>query len=228
MIRTEIISRFREENPEMTANVISDTVLKTWLLVGDKEVCAKARLIVASDTINATEDEDSYDLTVLDKFYDIDEYPGGGIYRVNTDGTGKRLVKTTKAELDANNPSWRTASSGIPKQYFRRGKYLKLDRDCSSSVDYFDVDYVAISDDFNSDSIIPYNQLPHLEPFHPALNFYLNWRAKVKVGKADEATTALGLYSAYVLWMKKEVGGGKYGAVNYVPSGLPSSGSQRS
>lgn len=227
MIRTEIIQRFRDENPEMTANVISDTTLKSWLLVGDKEVCAKARLITETGEIEAVEDEDSYDLTTLTKFFDIDEIPGGGVSRVDSSGNEKRLIKTTKSALDDDRSSWRTASSGTPKEYFRRGKYLKLDRAPDSSIVSFNIDYIAISDDFNSDSIAPYNQLTHLEAFHPALIFYLIWRAKAKVGKPDEAANAFSYYTSYILWMKKEIGGGKYGPIELRPYGLPSSGNQR-
>lgn len=228
MIRTEIITRFREENPEMTANVISDTVLKSWLLVGDKEICAKARLIVTDDTIDAVVGQSQYDLTALDKFYDIDRVPGDGVNRVDTDGRYKRLIETTRAELSNINTNWRSAANGTPKYCYRRGKYLNVWPAPDSSIDSFAIDYVAISDDFDNDSITPYNQLAYLEVFHPALNFYLNWRAKVKVGKSDEAMTAMQLYVAYIEWMKRAIGGGKYGPMAFVPSGLPSSGSQRS
>lgn len=227
MIRTEIIQRFRDENPEFTANVLSDTTLKSWLLVGDKEFCAKARLIVETGTITAIEDTDSYDLTNLTKFFDIDEYPGGGVSIIDTSDREKRLVKTTKSELDDQTPNWRTASSGTPKKYFRRGKYLKLDKPPDSTIESFNIDYIAISDDFNSDSIAPYNQLTHLEPFHYGLVLYLQWRAKAKVGKPEEANTAMALYNSYIVWVKKEVGGGKYGAVEFRPSGLPPQGIQR-
>lgn len=227
MTRLEIEARFRAENPEITANVITAATLHTWCFDGDKEVCAKARLIVDSDTINSVTGQSAYDLTALDKFFSIDEMPGGGIYRVNTDGTGKRLSKTSKAELDSEKSRWRTAASGLPVSYFRRGKYMIMNCPCSSSVDYFDVDYVAISDDFDDDAKLPYNQLPYLVTFHPAINFYLNWRAKAKVGKAEEAATAKEAYDMYVLWMIKSVGGEKFGPITLRPTGLPSSGNQR-
>lgn len=227
MTRLEIETRFREENPEITANVVTASTLHSWCLVGDKEICAKARLIVSEGTINSVTDEDSYDLTTLTKFYDIDELPGGGIGRVDTSGTQKRLIKTTKSALDDHKSSWRTATSGTPREYFRRGKYIKLDRPCDSTVDYFNVDFVAISDDFNNDNITPYNQLTYLEAFHPAVVFYLTWRAKAKVGKPEEANNAMQIYNNYVLWMRREVGGGKYGPIEFRPTGLPSMSQQR-
>lgn len=227
MNRLQIIQRFRDENPELTADVISDTTLQSWLLVGDKEICAKARLIVDTVTINAVNGQAAYDLTVLPKFFDIDENPGGSICRV-TSSDIKKLVKKSKAQMDDEVPLWRTASSGITKYFYRRGQFAYMyPSPNTASVTGFQIDYIKISDDFNNDNITPYNQLTYLEPFHPALIFYLMWMAKVKIGKAEESQTAFVAYDAYVQWMIKTVGGGKYGPIEYRPSGLPSSGIYR-
>lgn len=227
MTRKEILTRFREENPEITANVASDAVINSWLLVGDKEVCTKTRLIVDSGTIVAVEDEDSYDLTRLSKFFDIDEQPGGGISFLDSSGRIKRLDKTTKSKLDQDVSGWRNAASGRPTKYFRRGKYFKLDKPCDATIDEFEIDFVCISNPFDDDNKTPYNQLSYLEPYHPALLFYLAWRAKAKVGKPEDVKTAFDMYEAYVSWMVKTIGGGKFGAITLVPSGLPSSGNMR-
>lgn len=227
MTRLEIETKFREENSEITANVVSAATLHSWCLVGDKEICAKARLIVTNGTIDAVSGTASYDLTTLTKFYDIDSIPGGGVSRVDTSGNEKRLDMYSKSQLDQESPSWRTASSGTPKKYFRRGKYISFYPKPDSTINYFNVDYVAISDDFNNDNIIPFNQLTYLEPFHPALVFYLTWRAKAKVGKPEEAASAKLSYDMYVAWMRKEIGGGKSGPIQFVPSGLPSMGQYR-
>lgn len=227
MTRAQIIQRFRDENPEITANVVSDITLNSWLLVGDKEVCAKARLIVSNGTIASVDDQANYDLTGLTKFMDIDEFPGGGITYVDSNGNEKRIDKTTKAELDSDVSQWRTASSGTPRKYFRRGKYFYVYPSPDSDITEFNVDFVAISDDFNNDSILPYNQLTYLEPFHPALVFYLTMRAKAKVGKPEEAASALAMYGAYIQWMTKTISGGKFGPIEFKPLGLPSNFSQR-
>lgn len=227
MTRADIIQRFRDENPEITANVISDITLNSWLLVGDKEICAKARLIVDTGIIVPIVGQASYDLTVLSKFFDIDENPGGGVSRVNTNPNEKRIDKTTRAYLDANVSQWRTASSGTPKYYYRRGKYMYVYPKPDTTITQFNIDFVAISNDFNNDNITPYNQLSYLEPFHPGLVFYLTMRAKAKVGKDDESTTAMNMYNAYIQWMITSVGGGKFGPIEFRPSGLPSMGYQR-
>lgn len=228
MTRLEIQQRFRDENPEITVNVVSVTTLNSWCLQGDKEICAKARLIVDTGSIVAIEDQKNYDLSaLLNKFYDIDEIPGGGLSTVSTSGIERRVVKSSKSELDANRPSWRTGNSGTPKNYFRRGKYAYVVPAPDSSIASMNVDFVAISDDFNNDNITPYNQLTYLEPFHPAMVFYLTWRAKAKIGKPEEAASTKLAYDNYVLWMKREIGGGKYGAIQLKPEGLPSIGSQR-
>lgn len=212
MNRTEIIDSFRVQNPEITDRVISDAQLAVWCEEGDKEVCARTRCIVADEIWDAVEDTDSYDLTVhISKFYDIDEYPGGGVSYDDS-----RLVKTTIAELDQLTPSWRTADSGTPKKYYRRGKYLHFNKptDGTSEIHVY---AVLISDDFDSDNKTPYNQLTYLEPFHPALVRYLTMRAKAKVGKPQDAKQAETEYQTYINWMKTELSGGKRGPIYFQP-----------
>lgn len=221
MTRTEIIERFRQENPEITANVVSDTILRSWCITGDKETCAKARLIASNGSFSVVDDTAGYILTTqLTKFFDIDEYPGGGISTVDSSGRERRLIKTTKAQLDDEVPSWRTESSGIPKHYYRRGNYVYLRPAPDSTIDTIKVDFIAISNDFNDDNIAPFNQLTHLEPFHYALVIYLKARAKAKVGKSEEAAAAMAEYDKYVAWIRKEIGGGKYGAIHFRPQGV--------
>ena len=220
MTRTEIIERFRQENPEITANVVSDANLRSWCLIGDKETCAKARLIVTNGTIDTVTSQANYDLNSLTNFFDIDENPGGGVSIVDDDGRETRLKKRSKSELDDLHTSWRTEASGTPKDYYRRGKYLYLRPAPTSSMDFMNIDYVAISDDFNDDNATPFNQLAHLEPFHYALVLYLKMRAKAKVGKPEDAQTAMAEYDGYIKWIKKEIGGGKYGAISFRPQGI--------
>lgn len=227
MTRLEIETKFREENPEFTANVITAATLHSWCLAANKEICCKARLIVDTATITAVEDQANYDLTAISKFYDIDEIPGGGVSRVDDDGNEKRLDKTSKSKLDSEISSWRTADSSTPRQYFRRGKYMYVHPAPDDSIVEFNLDVILRPDDFNDDNIEPYNQLAYLSPFHDAILFYLAWRAKAKVGKGEEAATAMSVYGAYLQWMRKEIGGGKYGSIEFRPSGLPSSGFQR-
>lgn len=221
MIRSEIRQRFRDENPEITANVVSDVTLNSWMQTGDKEICAKARLIVDTDSVSAVEDQSQYDFTsLISKFFDIDEYPGGGISIIDTDGNETRLFHRTKAELDQLRRGWRTQASGTPKDYYRRGKYVYLVPAPDDSIASLNVDNILISDAFDDDAKTPYNQRLDLEPFHPGILFYLKWRAKDKIGKPEESMAAFSTYGAYVEWMRKSVGGGKYGPINFVPTGI--------
>ena len=41
MNRTQIISRFREDNPEITTRVITDAVLQEWLKIGNLEFACR-------------------------------------------------------------------------------------------------------------------------------------------------------------------------------------------
>lgn len=227
MTRAEIITRFREENPEITANVVTDATLKSWCQVGDKEICAKARLIVDSGSFVPTEDVARYDLTTkLTKFFDIDEYPGGGISVVDSDEKEKRLEQTTKAKLDDDVPRWRTEESGTPLNYFVRGKYVYLRPAPDSDIDQINVDFVAISDNFDDDAKTPFNQISKYEPFHYGIVQYLRWRAKGKVGKPEDAATAMNEYNAFIDWIIKSVGGKKYGPIYFRPSGVTPKGTR--
>ena len=215
MTRTEVIDQFRQENPEITARVITNTVLNSWLLFGDKDFCAKTRCIVdqAGTTISTSENDTYWDLTSkITSFYDIDEYPGGGALYNN-----KPLTKTTIAELDKDtNGGWRNYSSGTPKKYFRRGKYLYVERAIDSEEDDLIVYAVLISDDWDS-NVAPYNELTHLENFHYGMVLWLQWKAKAKIGKREDALKAMAEYLDYVKWAKRELGGGKYGNIFFRP-----------
>ena len=212
MIRSEILSKFREENPEITDRVLTDAAAYSWLEEGNREICAITRCIVDQDgtTITTAEDDDHYDLSdKIDKFYDIDTYPGGGVTY-----NDKRIEEKTIAQLDHESPSWRSKSSGTPKGYYRRGKWIYLDRSIDSNEYDLKVYAVLIPDDFNDD-VMPFNELEYLEAYHYSLIYYLQKRAKMKIGKTGEETKALQEYGSYLKWMKKELGGGKYTEINY-------------
>ena len=215
MTRAEIITKFRSENPEITNRVISNATLYDWCEVADREICAFTRCIVSNEptTITTEEDDTHWDLTSkISKFYDIDEYPGGGVAY-----NDKRIDEATVAELDEESSGWRTRSSGTPVKYYRRGKYLYVDRPINSNVYDITIYAVFISDDFDSNNKTPYNQLKHLEPFHDGINKYLQWRAMGKVGKEDEAKIAYTDYNSYVAWMKKQIQGGSHNTFYFTP-----------
>ncbi len=229
MIGTDIIQKFREENPELDVNVIPDTVLASWLLTGDQEVCMKVRLINAEDqNITPVAGQKTYDLTKVNSlFFDIDEMPGGGVCQYPSNNNYKRLTKTTKSELDANKAQWRMASQGVPKYYYRSGNSIVVYPTPDTTIVNMTADLILLSNPYTNMSVMPFNQLPYLAPFHYSLVLYLQWRAKIKIGKTDEGTAAYNLYNTYVQWMIKTIGGGKYGPIEFRPSGLPSGSRQR-
>lgn len=214
MTRAEIIAMFRTENPEITDRVISDALLHEWCKVGDKEICAITRCIVSyGDTISTSEDDEYIILTDhISKFYDIDEYPGGGVAY-----NGKRIYLTTKAKLDNNCLSWRSRSSGTPKEYFRRGDRIYFDRPIDSNAYDLTVDSILISDDFDDDAKLPYNGLTYLEPFHYGINKYLQWKAKEKIDKESNALKAKNEFYAYAKLMRETISGGIYGPIEFRP-----------
>ncbi len=214
MDRSDIVDKFREENPEITVRVITNTVLNSWLLEGNLDFCIKTRCIVDQDgtTIETTEDETYWDLTdEIDNFYDIDSWPGSGVTY-----NGKKLDKKTMAELDMESPTWRDRSSGTPLAWYRRGKYLYVDRPIGSAAEDIKVYSVLLPDDFDSD-VAPFNALTHLEAFHYALVLYLQGRAKGKVGKREDKASAMLEYLDYARWVKSELGGGKFGNIYFRP-----------
>ncbi len=213
--RLDIRNDFRGENPEITANVISDAVLNSWLLKGNKEVCAATFCIVtnASVTFNTVINTQYYDLEAnVAKFYAIDDMPGGGVFYNN-----KSLKKITPGEMNFIRRNWKTADAGTPLRYWVRGKYLWFEK-APDAVVQVAIDAYLIPDPFDDDAKTPYNQLAHLEPFHDALSKYLQWKCKEKIGKDDEGARAKAAYIDYVKWMKKKVKGSNQSAVFMRPS----------
>lgn len=213
MTRSEIIEKFREENPEITERVVSDVVLNSWCLFGDKEICAKSRCIVGETTFHSVEDQRAYDLTALvTNFYDIDAYPGGGVCYDDDP-----LEVTTIAKLDSDEDGWRSYASGTPEKYYRRGKYLYFEK----APDASDIDIlvytVLASDDFSNDNQEPFNGLTYLRPFHYAMNLYLTMKAKAKIGKVEEAMLkSRQEYNEFLVWMMKTIRGGTYAPIQFV------------
>lgn len=218
MTLTEIIAMFRTENPEITDRVITDTLLKNWALIGDKEICAITKCIVSDTTFDSVVTTSvyttKYDLTgLITKFYAIDDYPGGGVSYEN-----KPLDKTSVAELDEEDEDWRTRSAGIPEKYYVRGQYLYFDWPVATASKKIRVYACLISNDLTGVNQKPYNELTYLEPFHYGIVKYLQWKAKEKIGKPGEGDKAAKEFSTYALWMKSQIGGNKFSPVRFTKS----------
>ena len=213
MNRADMRTRFRAENPEITERVITDDVLNGWMLDGDKDICAGTRCIVSNtpETFSAVEDTQYYDLTAeITRFFDIDEYPGGGVWFDN-----QPLTKATESEMNYILRNWKSADSGTPRKYFRRGKYLWFDY-APDSTDTIAVSTVYISDDFDDDTDTPYNGLSYLQPYHPGVLKYIQWKAKQKVGKDQEAAKAELEYQTFIRRMRKNIRGAQNNAAYLV------------
>ena len=211
MTRSEIIQMFRDECPEITSRVITDTTLQGWCLFGDKRFCAETRCITDQNGTewNTAVNDTNYDLTSkITSFYDIDTWPGSGVLY-----DGEPIEHATMAELDLDSYKWRARSAGIPKKWYRRGKYLYLDRPASAVVKV-KVFSVLVSDDWNAD-VAPFNALDYLEPYHEAMVLYLVMQAKAKIEKPEDAIRSATEYVAYVQWVKKQLGGNKGGPVYF-------------
>lgn len=215
MTRREIKDKFRAENPEISARVITDGVLDDWMKAANVEICAFTRCIVANEpqVIASEEDVQFYDLSEIDRFYDIDDLSGGGVYY-----DGVPLKRTTASEMNFISRGWRSWPSGIPLRYWRRGKYLWLDRKPDDDDIDIEVDCVLIPNDFDNDDEQPFDDLGHLQPYHDGISKYLQWRAKAKVGKSDEAAIAVKDYKEYCLWMRKLVRGYSHHTVQMKPA----------
>lgn len=211
MIRSEIVDKFRQENSEIPSRVISDAVIESWLIQGDKEFCAETRCIVDQGSLITTVVNEQYwDLEAeIPKFYDIDIQSTSGVTY-----NAKALIKTSMSELDMESKSWRARNAGVPKKWFRRGKYLWFDRKVDSAADDIVVYSVLISDDWTTD-IQPYNDLDYLSPFHSAMVLYLTRRAKAKVGKPEEAMAAQAEYSGYMKWARSQLGSTRFGEIYF-------------
>jgi len=218
MIRSEVLAAFRVEAPEITDRVVTDAQAYVWLEQGNLEFCTETRCIVDQDgtTISTTEDDIYYDLTTeITSFMDIDDYPGSGILY-----NDKKLEKTTMAKLDSEDPTWRDGASGTPTKWYRRGKYLYLDRKIDSNEYDLKVYSVLLPTAWTSD-VAPYNALSYLEPYHYAMVLYLIKRAKAKVGKPEDVLKAQAEYTAFIKWAKSQLGGNKLAEIMFKkPSSL--------
>ena len=218
MTRLELRNQFRVENPEMTERVITDGQLDSFMLSGNKEICCLTRCIQTNETqvIDSVEDTQYYDLEGnIDQFYDIDDMPGGGVYYDDVP-----LSKKSASEMNYINKRWKTQDSGTPRYYWRRGKYLWLDRAPDEDDVEIGVDAILIPDDFNDDGKEPFNEIGSLQVYADGILKYVQYRAKQKIGKHDEAAIAQKDYAAYIKWMGKLVRSSKFGAVHMRPSGV--------
>lgn len=212
--RQELRDKFRQENPEITERVITDATLNSWMKTANREAACITRCIISdeSKTFNTTVNVQKYDLeTLVQKFYDIDDMPGGGVYY-----DGKPMTKSSAGEMNRRSKSWKAYSAGVPRYYWRRGKYLWFERK-SSAVVQISIDCILLPDDFDDDADMPFNGLTSLQPYDEAISKYLQKRAKQKVGKYDEARAASDDYTEYLAWMAKAVKSAKYGPVSLVP-----------
>jgi hypothetical protein len=206
LTRGQIITRFRQEHPEITTNLASDAVLQAWSVVGNRETAIKARLIRGETTFSSIVGEDTYDLNSnITNFYDIDEFPGSGVVYDND-----QLQLESPGTLDVKRPSWRTTGNGVPKDYYRRNQNLVLGRK-ASAVKNILVYTVLLPNAMDDDTKEPFNELPHLVPFHYSLVLYLKMRAfGGKIKKPDAAQAAVVEYENYIKWIKKEIDRGIY------------------
>ena len=212
MTRGEAIARFREECPEITSRTITDAVLQGWCEVGEKEVAAKTRIIKGDTTFSSVIGVDSYDLTdKITNFFDIDELPGGGVIYDNDP-----LEKTSIAELDQENETWRSNANGTPYKYFRRGNFLKFEKPASAVKD-IQVYTILISDAWDDDNKEPFNELSYLDPYHYIMVLYLIKRGKKKIGKPEDIAAANSEYYEFLNWMKSEENQGTHCAIQLKP-----------
>jgi len=213
MNREETRARFRQENPDVTDRVLTDAQLNSWLIEGNLNFSTQCRLITETVTIQSISGTGSYSLATAEpNLIDIDEFPGGGVSYNN-----KRITMTSKANLDVEHTSWRDYADGTPKEYFRRGEYIYFDRAPDTSDVDIDVDLIITPDDFNDDSLTPFNGLVHLNPYHYGLVLYVTARAKAKVGKDNDKIAATTEYQDYVAWCKKTVQGNTISSMRFVP-----------
>lgn len=209
MTRQEVKDTFRSENPDITDRVIDDPVLNTWCVQGNLDMAIRARLIRGEFTYVTSGTEEFFrDLTAEnDKFYDIDESPGGGI-----EYDGRRIVKDTMAGISTRRRRWRERTSGRVTRYFRRGQFLWYERPAEDGKT-IRVYAVLLPDEWDDDNKIPFNELTYLEPFHPGLVKYLEWKSKGKIEKGQAEVDARNQYRDYANWALEQVGGDILGAI---------------
>ena len=214
--RLEIRDQFRVENPAVTVRVITDAQLNSYMKSGNREVCCATRCIVTneSEIISSIADKQFYDLeSNISNFYDIDDMPGGGVYYDDYP-----LKKKSAAEMNYYKKRWRLSSSGTPRFYWRRGKYLWFDVPCETAALEIAADCILLPDDFDDDTKQPFNETGNLQAYSDAIVKYMQWRCKQIKGKETDAKRAFDDYNKYVAWMSKLVKSAKYGPIYLKPA----------
>lgn len=215
MTRAELRAKFRVENPDIPERVISDSTLNSWMTTANLEIATETRCIVTSEseTFVSLLNTQTYDLEAnIERFHDIDDMPGGGVYF-----NGAPLEKSSPGAMNRVSRLWKTQNSGIPKRYWRRGAILWFDKPCETAGLEIAVDCILTPEPFDNDSEEPFEGLSHLQAYVDGINKYLQWRSKPVVGKPQDAAQAYKDYVAYVAWMKKRVGGAKFGPIAIEP-----------
>jgi hypothetical protein len=221
MTRLEIRTRFRQENPDVTdkrldANTSSeaDAILNSWLTQANIEFCTRAECIVGEETLLTVDNQREYDLaTLIPNFYKIDDRSGGIWY------DGEYLKAASPVELSNDSRTWRNhVSNGTPRKWYQRGTYLFLDKEPSADDVEIVVSTVYKPNDFSSDSLEPFNGIGYLEPFHYALVAYLQWKAKIKLGKDQEVNYAYSEFERYIKQAYSLNGGVRNAGISLRPS----------
>jgi len=111
----EVRRRLAEVSPSFWV----DLELYNWLNQAQQDIAMKARCLKKAVTVTTTSGTQEYDLkTSTNAFQDIIDISEDGVsFKIG--GTSWDTLKyTTKAQLNIDQPNWRSASSGTPMNYY--------------------------------------------------------------------------------------------------------------
>jgi hypothetical protein len=159
MTRKQIRDLTRKRLGETTSAFWSDVELNDWINDGGRDVCYRTKCKRTDGYLTTSSGVGEYSLSTyfpaLLSIFRIYFYQNGSSWQ--------KLDPTTEEELDILHPGWKSASSGVPTEYFydlklnRLGFYLKPNSSNAGTNYarvYYAEDFTNITDD-NTEPNIP-------------------------------------------------------------------------
>jgi hypothetical protein len=129
MLRSEIRDLIRKRLGETTASFWSNTELNSWINDACTDIAFRTKCIRSNVYFTPVAETSEYVLsTVVPYVLSINE-----VYHKSLGTTWIKLTSTSRTELDAIYPGWKSATSGAPSQYYYNreedvfGLYVKPD-----------------------------------------------------------------------------------------------------
>jgi len=114
MIRSAIRSLIRKKLGETTAQFWSDAELNTWINDGCRDIAFYTKCLRTNKKMNITESTSDYTLSTFDStltaILEVYYYQDGNSW--------ERIESTSREQLDAESPGWKSDDDSTPQKYW--------------------------------------------------------------------------------------------------------------